>query len=91
MLSFFFVKEQSMEPSIREGDFVVAFPFFRPKTGNFVVFRQNDKLMLKRVMAVHEKGKYWVEGDNKKESKDSRHFGWIKRRQILGTVKVIHR
>ena len=91
MFPFFSVKEQSMEPHIKDGDFVIAFPFFRPKAGNLVVFKQDDKLMLKRVMAVHEKEKYWVEGDNKKESKDSRHFGWISKKQVLGTVKVIHR
>jgi len=29
---------------------------------------------------------YFVLGDNKQESTDSRHFGWIKKKQIIGQV-----
>ena len=34
---------------------------------------------------------YWVEGDNKEKSQDSRDFGWIRRNMLLGKAKVIHK
>ena len=50
-----------------------------------VVIKKNDKEMVKRVQEVqgHE---YFVQGDNKKESTDSREFGWVKKEEIIGKV-----
>ena len=97
MFSWFVVKEQSMEPSCREGDFVVvskmSYLFSRPKVGQLVVLKDpegSSRLVLKRITAA--KGSFfWVEGDNKDKSIDSRSFGWVSSKTLLGQAKVIHK
>ncbi|MDP4007508.1 MAG: S26 family signal peptidase [bacterium] len=95
MLSYFQVREQSMEPAFYEGDFVLvermSHLFLKPRVGQVVIVkdpRDKEKLLLKRI--VQEKGgKYWVKGDNTSKSTDSRHFGWLEKGLFAG--KVIHR
>lgn len=43
------------------------------------------KEMIKRIQKIRG-NEYFVVGDNKKESTDSRNFGWIKKDQIIGKV-----
>ena len=95
MISYFKVKEQSMEPWIREGDFVLvnkmSYLFLKPKIGHVVVARHPQKpgtLLLKRI-AKEKNGMYWLEGDFVLKSIDSRHFGWLKIDFLIG--KVIHK
>ncbi len=38
---------------------------------------QNRSNLTKRLIRIDDKGCYWVEGDNKKHSWDSRNFGWL--------------
>jgi|SRR3989338_5502737 len=97
MFSYFIVKEHSMEPSCREGDFVfvnkMSYLFFRPKVGQLVVLKDPTdpfRLILKRITAAKNPF-FWVEGDNKEESIDSRHFGWVRSKVLLGQAKVIHK
>lgn len=97
MLSWFVVKEQSMEPSCQEGDFVLvnqmSYLFSRPKVGQLAVLkdpRDSSRLVLKRITVVKDSF-LWVEGDNKEKSTDSRHFGWVSSRSLLGQAKVIHK
>ena len=97
MFSYFLVKEQSMEPSCQEGDFVLvnkmSYLFFRPKVGQLVVLkdpRDSSRLVLKRITAA-KNSFLWVEGDNKEKSRDSRHFGWVSSKSLLGQAKVIHK
>jgi len=95
MLSYFAVKEQSMEPWVGEGDFVLvnrmSYLFSKPRVGHIVVVKHPQKpnlLLVKRI--VKEKlGMYFVKGDNASKSIDSRHFGWLKRDFLVG--KVIHK
>lgn len=97
MLSWFVVKERSMEPFCRDGDFVLvnrmSYFFSRPKVGQVVVLedpKDFSRLVLKRVTAVQ--GSFlWVEGDNKERSTDSRDFGWVRAEALLGPAKVIHK
>lgn len=76
-----------MEFAYRDGDkvFVIKKLFCHIKVGNVVVLKdpRTERLLLKRVMLI--KGStYYVEGDNKKESTDSRHFGWVDKQHIVG-------
>ena len=49
---------------------------------------QGDLVLVKRV--VFEKdGKFFIQGDNKEESTDSRHFGMVSRTLIQGVVTIV--
>ena len=97
MFSYFIVKEQSMEPSCREGDFVLvnrmSYLFSRPKVGHIVVLRDprdSSQHIVKRITVIKDSF-IWVEGDNKEKSTDSRNFGWVNVKALLGQAKVIHK
>ena len=83
-----------MLPFLNEGDSVIVFRwaylFLQPKVGDVVVFKHNDgKEYVKRIaaMANNNDGKeFFVAGDNEKDSKDSRSFGPINRKSIIGKV-----
>jgi signal peptidase I len=97
MFSWFLIKEQSMEPSCREGDFVLvnkmSYLFSCPRVGQLVVLedpRDFSRYILKRITAVKDSF-VWVEGDNKEKSTDSRNFGWVGMKALLGQAKVIHK
>ena len=97
MFSYFVVKEQSMEPFCQEGDFVLvnrmSYLFSCPKVGHVVVLkdpRDSSRHILKRITTIKDSS-VWVEGDNKKRSTDSRDFGWVSVKALLGQAKVIHK
>lgn len=60
-------------PLILEDDIVVC----QPPT--------SELYMIKRVVMI-EDGRYFVQGDNREMSTDSRQFGWLSRSDILGKV-----
>lgn len=76
-----------MNPTLREGQKVIAVRFLPSKSGDLVVLKdpRDGRLLLKRITEVR-KEVLFVEGDNKKESTDSRHFGWIPKKSVIGTV-----
>lgn len=78
-----------MSPTFSEEDSVLvsSFPFLfvRPKKGDVVVFEKYNRLYIKRIGKIKEE-KYFLVGDNKKDSQDSRRFGLVKREQIKGKV-----
>ncbi len=86
LFSLIKVDGHSMEPGIRNGSFVLAtsiyYLFFGPKIKDIVVFKNNSKLIIKRITKI-EKEKYFLEGDNKNDSKD---FAPIEKKEILGKV-----
>jgi nickel-type superoxide dismutase maturation protease len=90
------VKEQSMEPFCQEGDFVVvnrmSYLFSRPKVGQLVVLKdpRDSRRIVKRIGVVKDSF-VWVEGDNREKSTDSRNFGWVSVKALLGQAKVIHK
>jgi nickel-type superoxide dismutase maturation protease len=97
MLSWFLVQEQSMAPLLHEGDFVLgdrtSYVFFKPKVGQIVIARhpaRKSMLLVKRIIKERQ-GLYWIEGDNALASKDSRHFGWVERKDIVGKARVIRK
>lgn len=83
-----------MEPAYHSGDRVlvdrVTFRLRPPRPGDVVVLRdreQRDRFLLKRVAGPPEgtpPGGLWVLGDNAAESRDSRAFGPVRRRDIVG-------
>ncbi len=88
----FRIKDKSMEPSFRDGDYVIVLPYFlgKPKEGDAVVLKHPSTglLIIKRISSV--KGdEYLVKCDNEKAGEDSRKFGAVKRISFLGRV-VFH-
>lgn len=88
-LQRFKIKNNSMFPAINESEEVLtaSYLFCRPKVGDIIVFRQvvPPFVLCKRIKRIVQ-NKIWVEGDNKKESIDSRKFGFIDRKNIIGKV-----
>jgi len=94
LLSRFTISGHSMEPSIKNGQTVlvslIPYLFSKPKINNIVALgeRKSGKVFIKRIVKV-DREKYFVSGDNKKDSVDSKDFGWILKKNIVG--KVIYR
>ena len=78
-----------MSPTYKEDDNVlvssIPLLFSKPKEGDVVVFEKYNRMYLKRVEKVID-NKYFLEGDNKKDSMDSRAFGSVFEKQIKGKV-----
>ena len=86
----FTVSQRSMEPTLNEGDLllvsVIHYKFFKPKAGDVVVLVSPEgKLVVKRIEKINE-GKIFVVGDNQMESLDSRVWGYIDQKKIVGKV-----
>ncbi|MBI2546860.1 MAG: nickel-type superoxide dismutase maturation protease [Candidatus Aenigmarchaeota archaeon] len=82
-----------MEPAIRAGDYVVVnrlvYALRNPSKGDIIVLRhpkEKKKFLIKRISVVTNSNEYYVVGDNKDFSQDSRHFGPIKQSSIIGKV-----
>jgi nickel-type superoxide dismutase maturation protease len=79
----------SMEPLIKNGEIVLVsnifYLFKNPQIGDIVAFREIEKTLIKRVTQVKGK-KYFLEGDNMEDSLDSRKFGLISKKNIIGKV-----
>lgn len=89
LLTLFVIQGHSMEPTLRQGQSVLvsSIPFFiaKPKIGDIVVFRKDQKVFIKRISKV-DGNKFFVCGDNEQDSFDSRVIGWVKKEDILGKV-----
>lgn len=90
MIRLLRVRGQSLTPQIEDGDFVLAlkFPiFFSIRAGELILFRKAPYgVLIKRVEAVDEQGRvFWVRG-NHPDSIDSRTFGVVRAREVLGKV-----
>lgn len=82
-----------MNPYLSPGDLVIIFRTKNIKKNDVVVFDRSGDYFIKRVTDIKpsfakasEDVEFFVEGDNKKESVDSRKFGWIEKQQIIGKV-----
>jgi nickel-type superoxide dismutase maturation protease len=89
LLSKYKISGHSMAPKIKNQDSVLAsgiyYWFFSPKINDVVVFSYKNNNLVKRIAGI-KNGKYFLQGDNKNDSLDSRKFGFILRNQILGKV-----
>lgn len=77
-----------MAPTFKDNDVVLvnrlSYFLSRPKIGDLIVLKQRQYI-IKRIKKI-KNDKYFVVGDNKKESTDSRKFGWISKKEIVGKV-----
>lgn len=74
-----------MEPTFSEGDRVLVSVWGRLKEDDVVVVHHNDQKHLKRITSIEEDG-FHVEGDNKERSTDSRDYGFVEKKDIVGKV-----
>jgi nickel-type superoxide dismutase maturation protease len=93
MLKLLKVSGESLTPEYQHGDFVlvskIPFLFSTPASGDVVAFRQPGYgLLIKRIQAVNSDGGMVVIGRHP-ESVDSRVFGSVRRRDLLGKV-ILH-
>lgn len=85
---FFRVSERSMEPELKEGDYILVDRRRRNLVpGDKAVFMHPQKgiYMVKRIKEANNEG-YFVVGTNKIHSQDSRQYGYIDRKAIVGKV-----
>jgi len=83
----FLVQGDSMLPALKDGDVVLINPHAEPKTGDIVLARHPFKKsvqIIKRIREISPEGRYFLVGDNAEESTDSRSFGAIPAKDILG-------
>lgn len=85
-----------MYPTLRDGERVVvdttACRKAPPAVGDVVLARHpfmRDTWMIKRIVGVADDGRYVLRGDNALESSDSRSFGPVPLRNILG--RAVHK
>ncbi len=80
----------SMEPTLKNGEEIIvnrlSYILFSPKINDVVAIADEMmKIYIKRIKEISD-GKYYVLGDNPQDSKDSRSFGWIEKKDIIGKV-----
>lgn len=76
-----------MKPAIEDGQLIVARRGL-PRAGQVVLALQGDREVVKRV--DHIKGaRYYLLGDNSEASSDSRDYGFVHKKDILGTIMVV--
>ena len=89
----FVVSGKSMEPKFYNGDkLFVSERFYKlrkPRVGDAVIIKdpRDKRLILKRIESIEGK-KYFVRGDNIEWSTDSRAFGAVHFKDIVGKVIV---
>ncbi|MBN2325868.1 MAG: nickel-type superoxide dismutase maturation protease [Candidatus Omnitrophica bacterium] len=83
----------SMTPSLHPGQEVLvnakAYRRSKPQAGDLVTARhpyQRDVILIKRIHRVLDDERFILTGDNPDESTDSRSFGSIHKKDILGRV-----
>ena len=82
-----------MLPTLVDGQEILIHPY-RPsdhevKVGDVVLIQhpiQSAVQMVKRISSIDDEDTFTVRGDNADESTDSRQFGRIRKRHILGIV-----
>lgn len=79
----------SMMPTLHDGQQILVskIPYFftSPKINDIIVFKKESDVYIKRIKKI-KYGGYFVQGDNNKDSYDSKVFGYISKHDIMGKV-----
>lgn len=79
----------SMNPTLRDGEVVLVDREAKIEVGDIVVARhpvEQTSEVVKRVASINERGHFYLVGDNRDDSEDSRHYGAVTREYIKGKV-----
>ena len=79
------VAGDSMLPTLRAGQLVIAVRPYRLRAGMIVIVYHQGLEKIKRITHI-DSGKLFVEGDNAGSSTDSRSFGWLSVDVVIGKV-----
>jgi nickel-type superoxide dismutase maturation protease len=85
----FLVQDTSMQPALRPGDRLLVLRWLPARTGDIVVCgdpEQSSQFIAKRVAGRAANGDLLLIGDNANVSRDSRTFGPVPRRLLVGRV-----
>lgn len=89
----FKIEDRSMEPTFKPGDYVIvnklSYIFGKPSKGDVIVLKhpvEKNSFIIKRISLITNSDKYYVAGDNKSYSQDSRHFGPVGKELIAGKI-----
>ncbi len=78
-----------MSPTLNNQDNVIIsklpYLFKKPSINDIVAFIYKNKVFIKRIRGF-ENNEYFLEGDNKSDSFDSKKFGTVSEGKILGKV-----
>ena len=80
-----------MFPAYKSGEVVlvdcIVYKVFGLRVDNIIVLKHpyNNSYIIKRITKKNN-NLYFVRGDNKNESTDSKNFGWISKKDIIGRV-----
>ncbi len=85
------ISGNSMIPILKHGQVVLvnrlSYFLTEPKIGDLVALidPRDKKVLIKRLARI-KNYQYFVLGENKKQSTDSRAFGWLKKKDIIGKI-----
>ena len=79
------VQGKSMEPTLHEGDIIIATKKFSLKKGSLIIAKIGDREVVKRIADVKD-SKVYIIGDNPNYSTDSRSYGWLSKEQIIAKI-----
>ncbi len=81
-----------MVPTLTAGEFVLVDPRRRPEVGRLAVAdhpNRPDLLVVKRVQSITGDGRYVLASDNPAAGTDSRTWGPLEPRAVVGTVTLV--
>ena len=84
------IQEESMQPLLYPGNLVLVNRLRKGKTGDVIVFenpkKDSSQMYLIKQIVKEENNRVYVLGLSKIKSIDSRHFGWIDKKSIIGKM-----